>query len=248
MWPFRQDPLPGSLCYKFWWRVFEAEWTVLVFARWRTDISQPSLMWALPRRLRENIDTMKIDRLMRWSRYKIATVKAWLHVHDRHDWTAKKQRYRLRGPTAHAPELAEELTEFVRICPPNSCAAAAQAESTFHLVPPGPSVPIPTIDLNVSLDGECNLSEEEEEILASGILGSPPSPQLDDRLRVTGVEPDLVTGSRTPRVPRFRSVLQERILPEGNSPTRAFGYGKGTPDIADPLPYSLIQKIREAGL
>jgi hypothetical protein len=65
---------------------------------------------------------------------------------------------------------------------------------------------------------------------------------------MTGVAPDLVTGSWTPRVPRFRSVPQERILPEGNSPTRAFGYGEGTSAIADPLPYSLIQKIRKAGL
>jgi hypothetical protein len=88
-------------------------------------------MWALPRRIHENIDTMKVDRLMRGSRYKIATVKAWLHDHDRYDWTAKQQRYRLRGPTARAPELAEELTEFVRIYPPNSGAAAAQDESTL---------------------------------------------------------------------------------------------------------------------
>jgi hypothetical protein len=111
-------------------------------------------MWALPRRIRENIDTMKVDRLMRGIRYKIATVKAWLHDHDRYDWTAKQQRHRIRGPTARQPELAEELTEFVRIYSPNSGAAAAQAESAFHLVPPGPSVPIPKIDLNVSPDGE----------------------------------------------------------------------------------------------
>jgi hypothetical protein len=273
-------PLPPVLTYRarflleehtpegrFWWQVFEAEWTVLVFARWCTDIAQRSLMWALPRRIRENIETMKVERLMRGSRYKIATVKAWLHDHDTYDWTAKQQRYRIRGPTAREPELAEELTEFVRIYPPNSGAAAAQAESTFHLVPPGPAVPIPTIDLNIAPVGEGNLSEEEEEILASGVLGtgwsdpsagrrqvvtagpeSPPSPQLDDRIRVTAEEPDLVTDSWTPRVPRFRSVPQERILPEVNPSTRALGYGDGTTVIADPLPYSLIQKIRGAGL
>jgi hypothetical protein len=161
---------------KFWRQVFEAKWNVLVFARCCTDIAQRSLMWALPRRIRESIDTMKVGRLMHGSRYKVATVKAWMHGHDVYDCTAKQQRYRLRGPTARAPELAEELAEFVRIYPPNSGAAAAQAESTFHLVPPGPSVPIPTIDLNVTPDGEGHLSEEEEEILASEVLGSPPSP------------------------------------------------------------------------
>lgn len=273
-------PLPPVLTYrarflleehtpegKFWWQVFEAEWTVLVFARWCTDIAQRSLMWALPRRIRENIDTMKVDRLMRGSRYKIATVKAWLHDHDRYDWTAKQQRYRIRGPTACQPELAEELTEFVRIYSPNSGAAAAQAESTFHLIPPGPSIPIPTIDLNAAPDGEGHLSEEDEEILASGVVGtgwsdpsggcrqvvterpeSPHSPQLEDRIRVTADAPDLVTNSWTPHVPRFRSVPQERILPEVNPPTGMLGYGGGTMAIVDPLPYSLIQKIREAGL
>jgi hypothetical protein len=84
-------------------------------------------MWELPRRIRENIDTMKVDRLMRGSRFKIAIVKAWLHDHDVYAWIAKQQRYRIRGPTARETELAEELTEFVRIYPPNSGAASAKA-------------------------------------------------------------------------------------------------------------------------
>lgn len=273
-------PLPPVLTYrarflleehtmegKFWWQVFEAEWTVLVFARWCTDIAQRSLMWALPRRIRENINTMEVGRLLRGSQYKIATVEAWLHDHDQYDWTAKPQRYRIRGPTACEPELAEELTEFVRIYPPNSGAAAAQAESTFGLVPPGSAVSIPTIDLNVTPDGEGNLSEEEEEILASGAVGtgwsnpsvgplrvvtsrpeSQHSPQWDDRVRVTADAPDLAPNCWTQRIPRFRSVPQERILPAVNPSTGTLGYGEVPPVIVDPLPYSLIQKIRDAGL
>jgi hypothetical protein len=165
-------PLPPVLTYrasillentpegKFWWQVFEVEWTVLVFSHWCNDLAQRSLMWVLPRRIRENIDTMGVDRLMPGSRYKVATVKAWLHHHYIYDWTAKKQRYRLRCPTTRAPELAEELTEFISIYPPNGGAAAAQDESTFHLVPSGPAAPTPTIDLNDSPDGKGHLSEE----------------------------------------------------------------------------------------
>jgi hypothetical protein len=60
---------------KFFCQVFEAEQTILVFARSGTDLAHRHLMSALPRRIRENIVTKNFDRLVRWSRYKIATVK-----------------------------------------------------------------------------------------------------------------------------------------------------------------------------
>jgi hypothetical protein len=65
---------------------------------------------------------------------------------------------------------------------------------------------------------------------------------------VTADAPDLMTNSWTPHVPRYRSVPQERILPEVTPLTGMLGYGGGTMAIVDPLPYSLIQKIRESGL
>ena len=63
---------------KFLFKVFEAERTVWILARWCTDLSQQSQTWARPLRLRENIATMKVDRLMCGSRYNIATGNAWL--------------------------------------------------------------------------------------------------------------------------------------------------------------------------
>jgi hypothetical protein len=91
--------------------------------------------------------------------------------------------YRPRGPTSRESELAEELTEFVRIYPPNSGAAAAQADSTFHLVPPGPAVPIQMVYLEATPDGEGHLSEEEEEILASGVVDTSRWSDPPDRRR-----------------------------------------------------------------
>jgi hypothetical protein len=112
------------------------------------------------RRIRENIDRMKVDRLMRGSRYKIAA-KVWLHDHGIYEYTAKQQSYPLRSPTARGPALAEELTEVIRNYPPKSGATAAQAESTFHMVPPGTAVPIPMIELDFAPEGESRLLEEE---------------------------------------------------------------------------------------
>jgi hypothetical protein len=89
---FLEEPTPEG---KFWWHFFEAEWTVLLFARRCTDFAKRFLMWVLPRRFCENVDTMGVYRLMRGIRYKVATVKAWLHDHDVYDLTAKQQRYRL---------------------------------------------------------------------------------------------------------------------------------------------------------
>jgi hypothetical protein len=67
------------------------------------------------------------------------------------------------------------------------------------------------------------------------------SRKLDDRIRMTANEPDLVTHSWNRRVARFWSVPQERILHAVNPPARVLGYGKETPAIADSLPYSLLQ-------
>jgi hypothetical protein len=56
-------------------------------------------------------------------------------------------------------ELAEELIEFVRLYPPNSGAAAAKADSIFHLASPGTAAPIQMIDLNTAPGGDIYLSE-----------------------------------------------------------------------------------------
>jgi hypothetical protein len=63
---------------KLWWKVFETECTTLIFARWCTDIVQRHLMWGLPNRIRENINRMTVEDLLKGSPYSVATVLAWL--------------------------------------------------------------------------------------------------------------------------------------------------------------------------
>ena len=55
--------------------VFESEWTVLVFARWCSDVRQRKLMWRLPARLRENLTTMGVDQLVLDSDFPLPVVQ-----------------------------------------------------------------------------------------------------------------------------------------------------------------------------
>jgi hypothetical protein len=95
--------------------------------------------------------------------------------------------HRLRGPTAREPELAKELTESVRIHPPSSGGAAAQAESTFHVVPHCSAVPIPVIDLDADRqDTHCRAttsgpwrtrySQMEDPLNGDGYIGNGVTP------------------------------------------------------------------------
>jgi hypothetical protein len=117
---FLLEEYAGTLEGNFWWRVFEVEWTSLVFGRWCTDIPQRGIMWYLPPRVQANIAEMGIENLMRASSYLLGEVRSWIRAHDAHDWTAALQKYRIRGPTDTAPEVVENIPEFVRVFKPDS--------------------------------------------------------------------------------------------------------------------------------
>jgi hypothetical protein len=100
--------------YAFWWRVFEAEWTVLLFSCWCADIPQRGLMWRLPELARRNLDTLGIEEILLRSSYCVSKVRAWISAHDTHNWKNRRMRCRIRGPSRGLSELTEERTELVR--------------------------------------------------------------------------------------------------------------------------------------
>jgi hypothetical protein len=99
---------------EYWWRVFEAEWVVMVFCRFCADMSQRRLMWRLPARARRGINEMGVEKLLIGSPYGLSTVRIWLRGHDVHSWTAKTMMYTIRGPTFNESALYENREEFVR--------------------------------------------------------------------------------------------------------------------------------------
>jgi hypothetical protein len=46
---------------EFWWRVFELEWTVLVFGRWCADIAEREIQWRLPPRARAGVTELGLE-------------------------------------------------------------------------------------------------------------------------------------------------------------------------------------------
>jgi hypothetical protein len=99
---------------QYWWQVFEAEWTVLMFARWCADIPQRSIMRRLPERISRNVQSFTIEVLLQGSPYQLADVRAWLSHHQQHPWHSLRQVYRVRGPTAEMPALDQEISAFVK--------------------------------------------------------------------------------------------------------------------------------------
>ena len=77
---------PDSADSHFWWRVFETEWTVLLFGRWCADIRQRKLMWRLPPRGRTNLDVLGVSQLPKGAPYAGMGVAQWLRDHDAYKW------------------------------------------------------------------------------------------------------------------------------------------------------------------
>jgi hypothetical protein len=128
--PNMMVPLPPVLTYRgsrflsdyrgtpegeFYERVLETEWTASIFARWCSDIPQRGIQWRLLPRVRENIDAIGLDVLLRGSRYSVRDVQFWLGEHDAHPWEARTQENLVRGPTRTGPAVSQTLFEFVRI-------------------------------------------------------------------------------------------------------------------------------------
>jgi hypothetical protein len=124
-------PLPPVLTYRasaflpdkvdddswpFYQRVLEAEWTVLVFARWCADIPQRGIMWALSPRLRANLQELGISKLLQGSKYALSDIQAWLLDHDNHPWDSGTQLY-AGGGRGQGPSQGARLVEFVRAYP-----------------------------------------------------------------------------------------------------------------------------------
>jgi hypothetical protein len=106
-----EDTIEG----RFWWLVFESEWTVLVFARWCADIRQRRLMWRLPVRARDNITKMGVGRLLTDSDFNDEHVLQWLVAHENCAWGAKRRKYRVAGPNRENPAgVYRDVVEFVR--------------------------------------------------------------------------------------------------------------------------------------
>lgn len=102
--------------WEFYQRVLEAEWTVLVFARWCADIPQRGIMWALSPRLRANLHELGIANLLKGSKYTMSDVQAWLLDHDNHPWASGTQLY-AGGGRGQGSSQGARLVEFVRVYP-----------------------------------------------------------------------------------------------------------------------------------
>jgi hypothetical protein len=124
-------PLPPVLTYRastflpdkvkndswpFYQRVLEAEWTILVFARWCADIPQRGIMWPLSPRLRANLQELGISKLLQGSKYALSGIQAWLLDHDNHPWASGTQLY-AGGGRGQGPSQGARLVEFVRAYP-----------------------------------------------------------------------------------------------------------------------------------
>jgi hypothetical protein len=93
----------GTTSSQFWWLVFEAEWTILVFARWCADIPQRGIMWHLPERLHRNVQILGLEELLQGSPFQVNDVRVWLAHHDKNPWKSLQQRYRIRVPLQSWP-------------------------------------------------------------------------------------------------------------------------------------------------
>jgi hypothetical protein len=104
---------------RFWWLVFESEWTVLFFSRWCSDVRQRKLMWRLSVRLREILTTMSVDQLVLDSYFPLPVVQQWLTAHETYDWSSQRRRYRMAGRRRDNPNgVYQDLVEFARIFDP----------------------------------------------------------------------------------------------------------------------------------
>jgi hypothetical protein len=107
-----------SPSWRFWWLVFESEWTVLLFSRWCADLTQRQLMWRLPARARENISRLGLEGLLVSSPYSCEEARSWLNEHDSHEWASSRMQYQLSGPNRENPEgVHQEVVKFVRVYP-----------------------------------------------------------------------------------------------------------------------------------
>ena len=206
-------PLPPIVTYKasqllhrmsntpegrFWWLVFESEWTVLVFARWCSDVRQRKLMWRLPARLRENLTTMGVDQLVLDSDFPLPVVQQWLTAHDTYDWSSQRRRYRMAGPSRDNPNgVYQDLVEFARIFDPmgEALVAVEQPEPSSNQ-PEGPRTPGVT-------------TETEHDPLLKTPPGARKSVSPDEKILASGSVPLQLSPShqsQTIEIPAFRSV------------------------------------------
>jgi hypothetical protein len=171
----KNDTIEG----RFWWLVFESEWTVLVFARWCADIRQRRLMWRLPARARDNITTMGVGRLLTDSEFNDEHVLQWLVAHDNYAWGAERRKYRVAGPNRENPTgVYQDVVEFVRQFDPLglTLVSAGQAKS-IEGSPESPYTPEMTTETDQETPstpktpmGARQTLSPSEEIVAAGVV------------------------------------------------------------------------------
>jgi hypothetical protein len=191
----RMSKTPES---RFWWLVFDSEWTVLFFARWCSEIRHRKLMRLLPARLRENLTTMGVDQLVLDSGFPLPLVQQWLTEHDTYDWSSQRRRYRMAGPSRDNPNgVYQDLVEFARIFYPMGVTLEAVEQlKPGSNQPEGPRTPDVTTEtdqdpLLKTPPGAREYLSPDEKILASGSVTFQPSPSHQ---------------SQTIPIPAFRSV------------------------------------------
>jgi hypothetical protein len=219
----------------FWWRVFETEWTAILFARWCTDIPQRGIMWYLPARARANIKLIGVAALLGTSPYRLADVQLWLQDFDAHNWSAGTQIYRVRGPTDTTPEVVDHIPEYVRLYNPGPDVVGRVQDSTRHASAPPVWIPV--------LPSPAPMEDRSVPPSLPAPLRSRP---VSESLTPTGREPAELShydrddfSRRAPRDPELPDTLRRRLEGVGHDTAlqayaRARKYGS-----SEPIGYSL---------
>jgi hypothetical protein len=218
----------------FWWRVFEAEWVVLVFGRWCADVRERHIMWRLPSRARSGLAEIGVKNLFQQCPYSPGEVQLWLADHDAHAWESSCMPHRVRGPSGNLPALIENRVQFVR---------AYQASPDMSDLPRIPRS-APAVPMAAAGNPGIETTSDVEEILASGNV---PPANPDPRSQVTAA-------TRIPfRTPAdgATGAYQEAddIFPyTGWSMRTAPDVSAGYPETDRVISLSLERRFRDSGL
>jgi hypothetical protein len=219
----------------FWWRVFETEWTAILFALWCTDIHQRGIMWYLPSTARANINLIGVAALIGTSPYSLADVQMWIQDFDAHNWNAGTQTYRVRGPTDTTPGVVDHIPEFVRLYNPGPDVVGRVKDSTRHA--PAPPVLITVLPPPAPM---------EDRSAPSSLPAPLRSRPVSESLKPTGREPAELSyydrdyfSRRAQRDPELPGTLMRRLEGVGHDTAlqayaRARKYGS-----SEPIGYSL---------
>ena len=224
----------GTAESNFWWRVFEAEWVVLVFGRWCADVRERNIMWRLPGRARSGLAEIGVKNLFQQSPYSPEEVKVWLADHDAHAWERSYMSHRVRGPCGNIPALIENRVQFVRAYHPPS------GMSDLPRVPRS----VPAASMAAAVNPGIETTSDVEEILASGnVRPANPDPRsnLSTEIRVPFRTPaDVATGAYQ----EADDMLPYMGWTMRTAPDNSAGY----PETDRLISLSLEQRFRDSGM